>query len=149
MSTLLHWEDFSVDQEFILGCYFLSESEITHFASQYDPLTFHTDPIGALDTPIGQHCASGIHTIGVIQRLTVEAFLARTAVVAGLAVDNLRFSKAVLANQTLRATATISATRLIPGHTDRGAISYRVNAWDSTDELVCTMITTVLVLKRP
>jgi len=39
------------------------------------PMEFHVDPEKAKLSPIGALCASGIHTLGIMQRLTLITFM--------------------------------------------------------------------------
>jgi acyl dehydratase len=80
---LLHGEDFHPGMEFKFGSVTLSEADMIAFAKLWDPQYFHVDAKAAADSPWGGIIASGIQTVGVYQRLAVEAMWNKTAVKAG------------------------------------------------------------------
>ncbi|HEX3827072.1 MAG TPA: MaoC/PaaZ C-terminal domain-containing protein [Sporichthyaceae bacterium] len=88
---LLYGEDFRPGMEFAFSSVTLTEDDMISFARQWDPQSFHIDPAAAAESPWGGIIASGIQTIGVYQRLVVEALWSRAAVKAGKALTaNLR-----------------------------------------------------------
>lgn len=145
--TKLFWEDFSEGSEFDLGEYFLSQEELIEFAKQYDPQDFHTDPIKALDSPLGQLCATGIQTMAICQRLLVTQLFNRTAFVAGVNMGNMSFSRPVLPNEALRAELTVTTKRRLSDG-KRGLLSYEMRAFNPRDECVLTTDASVILLCR-
>ncbi len=88
---LWYGEDFRPGMEFAFSSVTLTEDDMISFARQWDPQSFHVDPAAAAESPWGGIIASGIQTIGVYQRLVVEALWSRSAVKAGKALTaNLR-----------------------------------------------------------
>jgi acyl dehydratase len=88
---LWYGEDFRPGMEFVFSSVTLTEEDMISFAQQWDPQPFHVDPAAAAESPWGGIIASGIQTIGVYQRLVVEALWSRSAVKAGRALTaNLR-----------------------------------------------------------
>lgn len=79
----MYAEDFPPGAVFALGSYNVTEAEIVEFARQWDPLPIHTHSETAQRSSFGGLVASGVHVLGIFQRLHVEALLGRTAVVAG------------------------------------------------------------------
>lgn len=149
MTDLLYWDDFKPGLAFDLGSYFLSEDELIDFATAYDPQTFHTDPVKAKDSAIGCLCASGVQTVAIAQRLTVDQLFSKTAIVAGMGVDKLRFHKPVLANETLTADIVVLKAYRAPGSKNRGIVTYKATVNNPRDEKVASLQGTIMVLCRP
>lgn len=146
MPKTFYWEDFEPGMHLEVGEYFLSEQELISFAKQYDPQTFHIDPDAAKDSPIGVLCASGIQTMAITQRLIVDNLLNRTALVAGMGVDELRFNTPVLPNEKLRVTITVSERNKPKKDIGKGRVYYTVKAYNPRNELAFSMVAKVLVL---
>lgn len=143
----LYWEDFHVGAEYQLGEYFLTQKELIEFASQYDPQDFHTDPIKALESPLGILCATGIHTMGICQRLVVLGLFKNSAFFAGVKVGNMSLSKPVLPDESLRSELTITECRPLKDG-QRGLISYEQRAYNPRNEQVLSVESSVLIMRR-
>ena len=83
------FEDIEVGVPRELGSHTVTEEQITRFASEYDPLPFHTDPDAAAETIHGELIASGYHTLCLANRIVVEEFRAKIAAVVGFGIDEL------------------------------------------------------------
>lgn len=143
----LYWEDFQIGHEFELGEYFLTQKELIEFGSQYDPQDFHMDPVKALDSPMGMLCATGIHTMGICQRLLVLGLFKNSAFVAGVKMGNLNLSKPVLPDETLRSNVTITEVRPLKDG-QRGLISYEQRAYNPRDEQVLSVDSSIIMMRR-
>ncbi|NIB43974.1 dehydratase [Pseudomaricurvus alkylphenolicus] len=148
-SDILYWNDFKPGDTHQLGNYYLSQEELIEFARRYDPQPFHIDPGKAIDSPIGCLCASGIQTFAILQRLTVDQLYCRTAVVAGMGVDKLRFLKPVLPDQTLSARITVLKCMTDVKNRDRGIMQYRAEVLDQEGAKVASLEATVMLNKHP
>ena len=82
-APLLYAEDLPVGSTVELGSHAVTLEEMLEFARQWDPQGFHTDPEVAAAGHFGEVIASGIHTLGIYQRLSVEGAVGRWAVIAG------------------------------------------------------------------
>jgi acyl dehydratase len=71
-SQSLYLEDLSVGMTFRGGPEKISEGDIIAFAKQFDPQSFHTDPVAAKSTVFKGLAASGWHTIGLTMRMLVN-----------------------------------------------------------------------------
>jgi len=143
----LYWEDFHVGAQYDLGEYFLTQKELIEFATQYDPQDFHTDPVKALESPLGVLCATGIHTMGICQRLLVLGLFKNTAFVAGVKMGNMSLSKPVLPDESLSSALTITECRPLKDGL-RGLISYEQRAYNPRDEQVLSVESSVIMLRR-
>ena len=87
MSDLLHFEDFTVGESWDLGAYDVTADEVKSFAREFDPQFFHLDEEKAKSSVLGGLSASGWHSCGMLMRMMVDGYLARTA---GMAESALR-----------------------------------------------------------
>lgn len=99
--TTVFAEDLVVGTHYDLGSYTVSAPEIIEFATAWDPQTFHTDPVVADAGAFGGLIASGIHSLGILQRLAVEGVLGPWAVVAGRRLNDIELSAPVRPGDTL------------------------------------------------
>ena len=83
MGPLLYAEDLVVGSAHGLGEYKVTEEEIVAFANRWDPQPFHTDPEFAANGFFGGLIASGLHTLGILQRLAVLGVYRDWAIIAG------------------------------------------------------------------
>lgn len=109
---LLDASDMEAGQTFELGTYHVTSQELTEFASRWDPQWFHTDEDAAAHGPYGGLIASGIHTIGIYQRLSVEAV--RWDAIAGRCLREVRFLRPVRPGDNLTGTTEITAIERDP-----------------------------------
>ncbi|NGZ74387.1 MaoC family dehydratase [Saccharibacillus alkalitolerans] len=99
--------------EFALGQVFRTKSaavtleSITEFASVYDPQYMHLDAEKAAAGRFGGIIASGIQTMALSFKLWVETGVYGEEVVAGTAMNDIRFIKPVYPNDELRVEAEV------------------------------------------
>jgi acyl dehydratase len=88
-------DDIAVGTTYPLGTARVTEQDILAFATEWDPQYFHVDPGAAASSPYGGLIASGIHTVAVLQRLSVDAVYSRWATIAARGIRDLRFTRPV------------------------------------------------------
>jgi acyl dehydratase len=145
MSTL-YAEDFPVGRTFDLGSFSVTAEEIKSFASEWDPLPFHTDEKAAAESPFGGLVASGAHTLAICIRLASDAVISRSAAVAGRGMSEARFLKPVRPGMTLSGTMTIIDQQL-EGRTT-GEVQLRNELVDQDGETVLTMVGELIIRRR-
>ncbi len=145
MSGLIAADDLHSGYLIRLGEMTLSEDEIVDFASAWDPQWFHTDPAAAATGHHGGVIASGIHTLAVLQKLSVEAFYSRAAVIAGRGFDRLRFTAPVRPGDTLRGSVTVTEVSL---DETRGRVGMDIEMHDQDARTVLTATMTVFLWRR-
>lgn len=94
-----------------LGTHTVTREEILAFAGQWDPQPIHLDDAFAAGHEFGGIIASGLHTLGVYQRLAVLGAYRHWQVIAGRALHDVQLTYAVRAGATLRAELEITAVR--------------------------------------
>lgn len=128
MSTIrLFWEDFSVGEVRDLGHITPTREDIIAFASQFDPQLFHLDDEGGKASMFGGLCASGWHTCSMAMRLMVTNFLHETASLGSPGLENIKWTKPVYPNDTLRLQTTVLETKPMGRRPDVGMTR---NLWE-------------------
>ncbi|MEZ5213010.1 MULTISPECIES: MaoC/PaaZ C-terminal domain-containing protein [unclassified Gordonia (in: high G+C Gram-positive bacteria)] len=94
------------------GEYPLTLDEIVRFAREWDPQYFHTDPDDARRSVFGGLIASGIQSLAILQRLTVEAVYRDWKVIAGRSLNDVYFLRPVRAGDVLSGWARIEAVHV-------------------------------------
>ncbi len=103
---LLYAEDLHVGTEFQLGTHHVDEAEIIAFAELWDPQAMHIDPAAAKEGPFGEVIASGLHTLGVYQKLMIPVFTDRVAAGVGRGLTT-RFRRPVRPGSVLTGTSRV------------------------------------------
>lgn len=125
-SDLHHAQDLRVGTRYELGEYHVSTDEIVEFARRWDPQYFHVDPVAAEQSIFGGLIASGLHTMAIFQRLSVERVYQHWAVIAGRRLRDIELVSPVRGGMTLSGVVEIEAIRLEPKRalvTTRGQLS--------------------------
>lgn len=131
----IYWDELSEGQEYSYGQYQVSEQEIIDFAKRFDPMDFHIDPEKAKSSPLGALCASGIHTLGIMQRLTFDNIYKNWHMVAGKELAKCQFLRPVFVNDTLSVTMTIIS--LTPDfRADRGKVNIKFLVKNAKEQAV-------------
>lgn len=87
----MHFEDLAIGDSYRFGSYTVSQGEMIAFAKTFDPQSFHVDPEAAEESIFGGLVASGLYTLCLATRLTVEEFFDDLALQGGLGMDALRW----------------------------------------------------------
>jgi acyl dehydratase len=144
---LLYAEDFKPGMEFHFGSLTLTESDIIAFGREYDPQLMHVSKTAAEAGPWGGIIASGVQTVGVYQRLVVDAVWNRTAVKAGKSIHaDLR--RPVRPDTTLTGTLVVQDVKLRPDRGD-GLVTTRSEITDDSGEVVLVLTLEGVMLMRP
>ncbi|MEN8674242.1 MaoC/PaaZ C-terminal domain-containing protein [Nocardioides sp.] len=107
-----------------LGTYHVTEAEIIDFASRWDPQFFHVDVERA--STEGHYdgiIASGLHTLGIYQRLSVTGRVGHWRVIAGAGLHDVKFRRPVRPGDTLTGTTRVESVD-VEEHRARGLVTY-------------------------
>lgn len=107
MTRKLRAEELPVGEVIALGSRTLDAAEIVAFAQDWDPQDFHTETAAAALGHFGGVIASGLQTMGVLQRLSVLGALNSWDVIAGRTIRDVQFTLAVRAGMVLDATLEV------------------------------------------
>lgn len=116
----LYWEDFSVGEIRDLGHITPTREDIIAFASQFDPQPFHLDDAAGKASMFGGLCASGWHTCSMAMRLMVTNFLHETSSLGSPGLENIKWTKPVYPDDTLRLQTTVLVTKPMGRRPDVG-----------------------------
>jgi acyl dehydratase len=122
---LIYAEDLTPGQQFAFGKWPVTEDEIIAYATAWDPQPIHVDPDAAATGPFGGVIASGLHTLGIYQRLLWEALGGRLASKAGKEL-RFRLLRPVRPGSTLTGAAEM---RTITPRPERGDAVLHWTAW--------------------
>lgn len=133
------FEDFEVGDSWELGQLSFDREGIIDFASEYDPLPFHTDLEAAKDTRYNGLIASGWQIALRSMRLTANEILVGSACEAGRGVDSLRIFSPVRPGDTLLVNAqVVNKTR--ESRPAYGLVELKVTATGEKGQEVFSMV---------
>ena len=145
---MLYFEDLKVGDVFGTPTHAVTAEEITAFARQYDPQSFHTDAVAAKTSLFGQLVASGWHTAAVSMGLMVRGEMNLDGGVIGRGVDQLRWPRPTLPGDTLRVEMTVMEIDPEPSRTGRGRVKLSCRTLNQKGDLVQEMTARLLVQRR-
>lgn len=144
-----HFEDLAIGRTYRCRTVEVTAEEITRFAARYDPQPFHLDPIAAQESVFGGLVASGWLTAALTMHLMVGSELEFGPGVVGLGVDTLQWPKPVRPGDCLSATIEVIAMRASASKPDFGIAKIRTTTTNQRGEIVQTMLSNILVRRRP
>jgi acyl dehydratase len=109
MTLSLYAEQLPLLTDIELGEFALTHDDIVRFATDWDPQAFHVDDEAAGAGFFGEVIASGLQTMGVLQRLAVLNAYRHWHIIAGRAIRDVQLTLAVRAGMQLRGTLRITA----------------------------------------
>jgi acyl dehydratase len=140
-----YYEDLAVGQQYVGGTTSVDAAAIKAFAAAFDPQPFHLDEAAAKDSVFGRLVASGWHTMALTMRMLVEGELRSLWGLVGLGADQLRWPRPVEPGDTLRVEWEVLELRPSTSKPDRGTARLQVTTRNQRNEIVLTLITTILL----
>jgi acyl dehydratase len=144
-----YFEDLTAGDTDEFGTWTFSRDEIIEFAREYDPLHFHLDEEAPYESVFEGLVASGLQTMAVSHRLTVDNFLRDVAVMGGPGIEEAYMQTPVRPGDTLRVRIEVEETDDMDGDPDRGFLRIRETAFNQHDEQVMSMVILTFVKRRP
>jgi acyl dehydratase len=142
-----YWDELQVGEEFTFGQYAVSEKEIIDFATRFDPMEFHTDPEKAKQSPLGALCASGIHTLAIMQRLSFDHVFKNLHIVAGKELRRCQFLRPVFVDNIL--SVIVKVISLSEGNRkDRGNVKFDIIVNNADFQPVLEVQGEMVILKK-
>jgi acyl dehydratase len=142
------FDDYVVGEVFdVPGERLMTEERIVEFAREFDPQRFHVDPEAAAQSIYGGIIASGWHTGSVLMSL-----LATTLGPASLGspgCDSLRWLAPVRPGDRLSLRITVLDARPSSSRPDRGVLRILDELSNQHGEVVMSLESTMLLLRRP
>jgi acyl dehydratase len=146
---LCYLEDLAVGQRYTGGVAPIDMAAIKAFAAAFDPQPFHLDENAAKSSVFGRLVASGWHTMAVTMRLLVEGEPRSLWGLVGLGADELRWPRPVFPGDVLGVEWEVVDVRPSSSKPDRGTARLGVTTRNQHGEVVLTLITTILLPRRP
>ena len=142
-----YFEDFTVGQHYTGGSLAVDREAIADFAAAFDPQPFHLDEEAGRASIFGQQVASGWHTMALTMRLLVLGELQPAWGLIGLGADELQWPRPVVPGDVLRVEWEVVELRP-SSKPDRGTARLRITTRNQRDEVVLSLITTILLPRR-
>lgn len=134
-----HFEDFVPGEAHELGSFSFTKEEIIDFARQFDPQTFHTDEVAAVDSHFGGLVASGWHTCSRLMRLMCDAYLLDAATGGSPGVEAINWLKPIYPGDVISARRVTLEARRSRSKPDRGMVLSEVTLTNQKQEAVMVM----------
>ncbi len=144
----LYFEDMNPGDVIASESYLVTKQAILEFARVYDPQVFHLDEVAAKASILGGLSASGWHSVGILMRLSCDAFVNRSASWGGPGVDQVKWLKPVRPGDSLSARCEIVAKRESKSRPAMGLVVIHSALLNQHGEVVLTQDMTVMVGRR-
>lgn len=144
--TLLYAEDIPVGAPIELGTHFVTAEAIVEFATAWDPQSIHVDAESAGRSSHGGLIASGLHTLGIFQRLAVLHAYKGWHVIGGRTLSEVQLPAPVRPGMTLTGTLTVQA--ITPVRPDR-AVATLHGDLSHGEQTVLSLVCDAFVRRRP
>jgi acyl dehydratase len=145
---LRYFEDYEPGVVRDVGSYEVSREEIVGFASRYDPQPFHIDEKAARASIFGGLTASSTHTFALMSLIHARHG-EKSALVANLGAEALKFPNPVRPGDTLRMTSECLSKRPSRSRPGIGIVTTRTVIANQRDEIVMEMSTHFMIELRP
>ncbi len=116
-------------------------------AITHNPQPLHLDEEYAKKTEFGQRVFNSMYTVSLATGVSVEDTTLGTLVV-NLGFGEIKFTKPVFINDTLRVATEIKDKRESKSRPEAGILTFEHQVFNQRDELVCTIIRIALVQKK-
>mgnify|MGYP001627356670 FL=1 len=141
-------EEFEVGQVDESRARTITETDVVQFSwISGDVNPMHTDAVHSAKSPIGQRIAHGALGLSVATGLSASLGYLDGTAVAALGIEEWKFLKPILFNDTIRLRATVVSARPTSKQ-DRGVLVRRMELLNQRDEIVQTGLMTTMVLTR-
>ena len=139
----MRFHEFYIGQVIRTKSITLTKEDITRFAKEFDPQYMHLDEEKASQGRFNGIIASGIQTLAVSFKLWVETGSYGDEVIAGTAMNNIKFMKPVYPGDELY--AVVEVTGAVEKRNDTGLVTVLLKTYNSTEEQVFEGELSVLV----
>ncbi|MDQ0495682.1 MaoC family dehydratase [Paenibacillus brasilensis] len=141
----MRYHEFYIGQLFRTKSLTLTKEDITRFATEFDPQYMHLDEDKATQGRFNGIIASGIQTLAISFKLWVETGSYSDDVIAGTAMNNIRFIKPVYPGDELHTIVEVTALREKLNET--GIVTVMLTTFNDKDKKVFEGELSVLVNK--
>ena len=145
---VLFLDDLVVGKRFTSGSHTVDVAQIKAFATQFDPQPFHLDEASARETMFRGLAASGWHTAAITMRLLVDGGAPIAGGIVG-AGGEIAWPQPTRPGDVLRVESEILEVKPSRSRPDRGMVKMRSETRNQRDEVVQTLMATLVVPRRP
>ncbi|MCO5065113.1 MAG: MaoC family dehydratase [Rhizobiaceae bacterium] len=142
------FEDFEEGMTVELGSKHVTAEEIVAFASEFDPQPMHLDDEAGKASILGGLAASGWHTCSMFMRLLCDAVLLDSTSQGAPGIDYVKWTKPVLAGDTLSASVTVLSVRVSSRRPGLGLVTMRSEMANQRGDKVFELQNTGMFLTR-
>jgi acyl dehydratase len=147
--TGMYWEEWEIGAEFESPARTITETDIVTFAGlsgDYNPL--HVDEEFCKTTQFGTRIAHGPLIYAIAAGLMFQLHLYDDTLIAFLGFDSLKFTKHVVAGDTIRVRIKVLEKRET-SKDDRGVMKRSLQVFNQRDEMVQDAVQAFLLQRRP
>jgi acyl dehydratase len=144
----LYFEDFTPGRVFEHGPRRVPREEMIGFAAEFDPQPMHLDETAAKDTMLGGLSASGWYACCILMRMTVDAFVGRSASMGAPGVEEVKWLRPIRPDDELRLRATVAEARVSRSRSEMGLVKLDFAMFDGSGAPVMTLITSLMMQRR-
>lgn len=147
--TGMYWEEWEIGAEFESPARTITEADIVNFAGlsgDYNPL--HIDEEFCKTTQFGTRIAHGPLIYAIAAGLMFQLHLYDDTLIAFLGFDSLKFTKHVVAGDTIRVRIKVLEKRET-SKSDRGVMKRQLQVFNQRDEMVQDAVQAFLLQRRP
>ena len=144
----LYWEDWEIGKEYVSASRTITEADIVHFAGisgDYNPL--HIDEEYCKKTIFGTRIAHGPLVYSIAAGLLFQLHLYDDTLIAFLGFDSLKFTKHVIAGDTITAKISVLEKRET-SKPDRGVMKRSLKVYNQNNEMVQDAVQAFLLKRK-
>lgn len=144
-----YFEDVEVGETTRFGRYEVTREEIIEYARQFDPQPFHLDEEAARASMFGGLIASGWHTGAMFIRMVCDGMVPTAATSGSMGFDDLKWLKPVRPGDVLSIESVVREKIESRSRPDRGTVKIESRVSNQRGEVVMSLVSLVIYLRRP
>jgi acyl dehydratase len=144
-----YFEDVELGETTRFGRYEVTREEIVDYARQFDPQPFHLDEEAARASMFGGLIASGWHTGAMFIRMVCDDMVPEAATAGSLGFDDLKWLKPVRPGDVLSVESVVRGKSESRSRPDRGTVKIESRVSNQRGEVVMSLVSLVIYLRRP
>src|SRR5215475_4160331 len=143
-----HWEDFTPGSVSEFGPRLVSRDEIIEFAAAFDPQPMHLDEAAARASMLGALAASGWHSCCLLMRMLSDGFISQSRFMGAPGIEEVRWLKPLRPGESIRARATVLASRPSRSRPQLGFVKFLFELVDSSGACLMTLTVSPMFGRR-
>lgn len=144
-----YFEDVEIGETTRFGRYEVTREEIVDYARQFDPQPFHLDEEAARASMFGGLIASGWHTGAMFIRMVCDDMVPEAATAGSMGFDDLKWLKPVRPGDVLSVESVVRGKIESRSRPDRGTVKIESRVSNQRGEVVMSLVSLVIYLRRP